>query len=169
MAMTPEEVREAMDQATALYNDGQWEEAADRFADLVIEPEAVHGAEDMHWNMAMCYAHLGEMEKAAQHVGASGYSANDFNDQFARSKQAEAAALYEQGEWDAAAEAFTELLLLPGLPASGTDEVHWNIAMCFACLGDWNKAFGHITEYGNDENEFRQTCIDKGLTPPNPT
>ena len=169
MAMTAEEVREQMDRATALYKNGEWEAAIDLFSELAIEPEGVQGAEEMHWNMAMCYAHLDDMEKATQHVGASGFAISDFHDQFARSKLAQAKALYEQQQWDAASSAFTHLLILPGLPADGMEEVHWNIGMCFARLGDWDRAFGHCRSFGGNENEFRQTCIDAGLNPPNPT
>jgi TolA-binding protein len=177
MAMTVEQVREAMDSATALYQGGQWESAADAFTELLLEPEALSGSNEMHWNVAMCFARLGNMELALQHADAGGYSQADFRqaaaeagiagadaEADARRQFDHAEALYQSESWEQAADAFTELLLMPGFPNNGMDEAHWNIGMCFARLGNMELAVQHAEAGGYNEADFRQACIDAGIT-----
>ena len=65
--------------------------------------------------------------------------------------------LYRQGRWNEACEAFAESLLDPGTNADATDEIQRNMAMCFAHVGNWETAFGHIQASGGDEQAFRRT------------
>lgn len=74
--------------------------------------------------------------------------------------------LYRQDRWNEACDAFAALLLDPGTNADATDEIQWNMAMCFAHLGNWDTAFGHIRASGGDEQAFRRTATEYGLTPP---
>jgi tetratricopeptide (TPR) repeat protein len=164
MAMTLEEARAAMERAATLYTNRQWQEAADAFTELLLEPEALEGANELHWNTAMCFAHLGNLELAEQHVSAGGYSSDEFHRQFARSAYELAAALYNEQRWSEAADAFVELVLLPGVEASAMGEIHWNVAMCFARLGNWDLALQHVSAGGYTEEEFRRAAAEGGIT-----
>jgi tetratricopeptide (TPR) repeat protein len=160
--------------AAQLYANQQWNEAADAFTELLLHPGLEASLmRDIHWNIAMCLGHGGDYQTALEHVRASGYSEADFRSEFqesnvdlARQGYDAAAALYTQGRWSEAADAFAELLISPGLAADGMDEIQWNLAMCFAQLGNWETAFGHIAASGNDEQAFRETAIAQGLQPP---
>jgi tetratricopeptide (TPR) repeat protein len=161
--MTADEVQAQMERGMALYSNSQWQEAADLFTELLLEPEALSGANEMHWNTAMCFAHLGNLELAEQHVGAGGYSTSDFHHEFARSKYDFTVALYAEGRWTEAADGFAEVLLLPGFDAGGMGDIHWNLGMCFAQLGDWDLAVQHVQAGGYTEEEFRRIAAEQGI------
>jgi tetratricopeptide (TPR) repeat protein len=162
------------EEASQLYQNQQWDAAADAFTELML-----HSALDsstlpqLHWNIAMCLAHTGQLETALAHVRESGYSEADFraacqqsNVDLARHQFDSASELYNQGRWNEAADAFAELLISPGTSSDEMDELQWNLAMCFAQLGNWDTAFGHIRASGGDEREFRDAAVNAGLQPP---
>lgn len=168
------DARHDFEQATELYRQQRWSEAADAFTALLLHPGADSGTTaELHWNIAICLAHCGDWETAIGHVRTSGYSESDFRETMRQSNVTDAGhdfeqatQLYRDQRWSEAADAFTELLLHPGADSSTTDELHWNIAMCLAHLGQWDTAFGHIRSSGGSLDEFRQTCTQQGLTPP---
>jgi hypothetical protein len=67
-----------MAEAQRAYDAGEWNQAADIFAELLTEPEALSGANEMHWNMAMCFARLANFDLALEHVRAGGYDVDEF-------------------------------------------------------------------------------------------
>ena len=159
------------EQATQLYAAQQWDAAADTFTGLLLHPGLpADSTREMHWNIAMCLAHLNDMNTALEHVRVGGYEESDFRSALDKSNVrhgVEAASeLYYQGHWSQAAEAFAELLLDPGTNADQMANMHWNIANCYAMLGDWEVALGHIRASGWDEQEFRRSVIEAGLQPP---
>ena len=171
------DVRDAQhdfEQATQLYANQQWDAAADAFTALLLSPGLpADSMREIHWNIAMCLAHNHDMQTALEHVRAGGYQESDFraalqssNVDLARHDFDAAVALYNEGRWNEACDAFASLLLDPGIDAGAMDEIQWNIAMCFAHLGNWETAFGHIRASGGDEQEFRRTVTERGLTPP---
>ena len=162
MAMTQDEVRRLVDDANAAYAAGEFQRAGEMFSSLLIEPEALDGANELHWNYAMCLAHEGNWPLAIEHVRAGGFDVEQFRRTCAESDVRDAQHDYEQAtqlyaaqQWDAAADAFTALLLHAGLPADSMREVHWNIAMCLAHNYDMQTALEHIRAGGHDESEFR--------------
>ncbi len=175
--MRQADVRDAhhdYEQADQLYQQQRWSEAADAFVELMLHPGLGSDAlAPMHWNVAMCLAHLGDYHTALEHVRAGGYQESDFreamrssNTEFARREYDDAVSLYERGEWSAAADAFVELMFSPGVDVGGMPALHWNVAMCFAQLGDWDTAFSHLRAGNQNETEFRNATIERGLTPP---
>ena len=162
------------EQATQLYTSHQWDAAADAFTELLLNPGLpADSMREIHWNIAMCLAHNNDLSTALEHVRAGGYEESDFraalqhsNVDLARHDFEAAVELYRQGQWSQAADAFAELLLDPGTNADAMDEIQWNIAMCFAHLGNWDTAFGHIRASGGDEQAFRRTVTEYGLQPP---
>jgi tetratricopeptide (TPR) repeat protein len=176
-AMQESNVRDARHdfaQAMELYNNQQWSEAADAFTALTLHTGLDASAMDeLHWNIAMCLAHLGDYPTALEHVRAGRHDEAEFrramrtsNVNFAREEFRQAVDLYHNERWSEAADAFTELMINPGVDASAMDELHWNLAMCLANQGDWDTAFGHIRAGHLDEAEFRRTVTGRGLTPP---
>lgn len=163
MSMSMEQAREQVDRATALYQAGEYQQAADLFGELFLEPEALAGSNEIHWNYAMCLAHLGQLQLAEQHVAAGGYSVSDFHQQYARSVFEFGVQAYNAGDWRQAADRFAELLLLPGFDASGMPDVHWNLALCFARMGDPDTALAHLRAGHCDEEEFRRLAAAEGL------
>jgi len=163
-----------LEQANQLYVNQQWDAAADAFTALLLHAGLpADGMREVHWNIAMCLAHNHDVPTALEHVRAGGYQESDFraaleqsNVDLARHDFEAALELYRQGRWNEACDAFAELLLDPGTNADATDEIQWNMAMCFAHLGDWDTAFGHIRASGGDEQAFRRTATEYGLQPP---
>ncbi len=171
------DVRDAQhdfEQATQLYTNQQWDAAADAFTELLVNPGLpADSMREIHWNIAMCLAHNNDVPTAIEHVRAGGYDESDFraalqhsNVDLARHDFEAAVELYRRGQWSEACDAFAALLLDPGVNADATDEIQWNMAMCFAHLGNWETAFGHIRASGGDEQAFRRTATEHGLTPP---
>lgn len=165
MAMTEEEAREMVAQAEAAYEAGDWARAGELFSTLLIEPEAVAGSRELHWNYAMCLANQGNWPLALEHVQASGYSVEEFREtcrqaglRDAEHDLEEATRLFQNGQWDEAADAFTELLLHPSVPASAMRDIHWNIALCLARGGDFPTALQHVRVSGYSEADFREAC-----------
>jgi tetratricopeptide (TPR) repeat protein len=162
------------EQADLLYQNRQWDEAADAFVELLVHPAVTaEMVPELHWNIAMSLAHLGRFDAALEHLRAGGWDEADFRQachdsdvDLARHDHEAAVRLYQEQRWEEAADAFTALLLNPGVGSESTDEIQWNIAMCLAHLGDWETAFGHIRASGGDEGEFRATVTNAGLTPP---
>jgi tetratricopeptide (TPR) repeat protein len=162
MAMTEDEARQLFDDANTAYAAGEYQRAGEMFSSLLIEPEAVAGAAELHWNYAMCLAREGNWPLAIEHVQASGFDVEDFRRMCAEAGVRDAQHDYEQAsqlyadrQWSAAADAFTELLLHPALPADSMREIHWNIAMCLAHNNDLSTALEHVRAGGHDESAFR--------------
>jgi len=162
MAMTEDEVRQLAADASAAYMAHEYERAGEMFSQLFVEPQALEGINEMHWNYAMCLVHQGNWPLAIEHVQAGGYDVEDFRRTCGESDVRdamhdydEASQLYANRQWDAAADAFTELLLHPGLSADKMKEIHWNIAMCLAHNGQLDTALGHVRAGGYQESEFR--------------
>ena len=171
--MTEEEVRALYDEASAAYSSGDYKRAGEMFSSLLIEPQALAGSNEIHWNYAMCLAFEGNWPLAIEHVQAGGYDVAQFRETCRQSNLRDAqgdfeaaAQLFAQEQWDQAANAFAELLIHPGIAADMMDELQWNIALCSAHLGDWDNAFGHIRASGGDEQAFRETATRRGLQPP---
>jgi tetratricopeptide (TPR) repeat protein len=161
-------------EADQLYQQQRWSEAAAAFVELMVHPGL--GSDvlaPMHWNVAMCLAHLGDYSTALEHIRASGYQESDFrqamrssNTDFARHEYQQAVAMYEAQQWSQAGDAFAELMFSPGVDASSMPGLHWNLGMCLAHLGEWDTAFGHVRAGHHDEQEFIRAVTASGLTPP---
>lgn len=171
--MTRDEVVDRSERAAQAYRGQQYQEAADLYAELFVEPEALDSIAEMHWNYAMCLAHLDQWPLALQHVQAGGYDEATFRD---AARQAnirdaehdfqEADALYQAGRYHEACEAFAGLLLHPGYPADQLRLMHWNMAMCFAHLGDFTTALDHIQAGQWSEADFREAARASNLEEP---
>ena len=173
MTMTREEAQAQFERGSAAYREERWQEAADLFGDLFFEPEMLDGTNEMHWNYAMCMAHLDNFPLALEHVRAGGYQETDFweicrqhNLRDARHDFDAAVELYRAERWQEALDAFAELTLHPGMPADSLDELHWNMGMCYAQLGDWRLAFEHVEAGHHQSEEFRRVTTERGLHPP---
>ncbi len=128
---------------------------------------------ELHWNLAVSLAHLDDFPTALEHIRAGGYDEADFweacRQQNLRDAQHDfdaAVRLYQDGQWQQAADAFTELFLHPGMLAGSMDEMHWNLAMCLAHLGEWSTAFEHVRAGHQDIDSFRRATTSAGLHPP---
>ncbi|HEX9258059.1 MAG TPA: tetratricopeptide repeat protein [Acidimicrobiales bacterium] len=170
MTMTEEQVREHMAAATAAYQAEEWSRAADMFTELLLEPEALSASNEMHWNIAMCMAHMDNFPLALEHVAAGGYSEQQFRDAMAQSNLRDAqgdyeaaVALYDNQQWEQACQAFAELVVHPGYPSDQVGAMHWNMAMCFAHMGNWDTAIEHVRAGGWDEQQFRETAAQSNL------
>ena len=171
------DVRDAkhdFEQASQLYTSHQWDAAADAFTELLLHPGlAADQMKEIHWNIAMCLAHNGDLETALGHVRAGGYQESDFHEALAKSDDdlfvhdfEAAIALFRQQQYSEAADAFAALLLDPKAPPDAVEEMHYNLGVCLAYFGDWDAAFGHIRAAGHDEHEFRRRAVEQGMQPP---
>ena len=165
MAMTEDEVRQLIEDASNAYAAGDFHRAGEMFSSLLIEPHAMDGSSELHWNYAMCLAHAGDWPLALEHVQAGGYDVAQFREACRQSDLRDAthdfevaSQLYQAQQWDAAADAFTELLLHPAVAADRMAEIQWNIAMCLAHAGDFQTALGHVRNAGYSEADFREAC-----------
>jgi tetratricopeptide (TPR) repeat protein len=170
MTMTEDQVRDQMSRASDAYSSGDYTRAADLFGELFVEPYAMQALNEVHWNFAMCQAHLGNMPNALEHVRAGGYDEAQFREACRQSNIRDAhgdfeaaVARYSAQRWSEAADAFTELLLHPGIPNEQSNTIRWNLAMCLAQLGQWEAAIGHIRTAGYDERQFREACRQSNL------
>jgi tetratricopeptide (TPR) repeat protein len=171
MTMTEDQVREHLQTASSAYSSGDYARAADLFGELFVEPQAMQALNEVHWNFAMCQAHLGNMPNALEHVRAAGYDEAQFREACRQSNIRDAQGdfeaaveLYRAERWSEAADAFTELLLHPGIPNEQSNAIHWNLAMCLAHLSRWEPALGHIRSAGYDERQFREACRQSNLS-----
>lgn len=165
MPMTRAEAAAHQEEAVRQYQARNYGRAAELYADLFVEPEAMAGIHGIHWNYAICQAHLGNFPLALEHVGASGYSEQEFhaacaadNIVDARAELSRAYQLFQGERWQEAADAFVGLLLHPGFPSDEVAAVHWNVAACFAHLDDFHTALQHVGVSGHSEQEFREAC-----------
>ena len=170
MAMTDDEVRDLHTRAEEAYAAGDYHLAGELFSSLLIEPNAIAGSGELHWNYAMCLAFEGNWPLAIQHVEVGGYSVDDFREtcrqanlRDAEHDFAQASQLYQNQQWDAAADAFTELLIHPGLEADSMRQMHWNIAMCMAHNGQFATALEHVRAGGYSELDFQQACHQSNI------
>jgi hypothetical protein len=173
MTMSAEEAREQFELAAQLYADQRYDEAAAIFGTLFLEPEALEGTAEMHWNYAMCLAHLDQWPLAIEHVRAGGYDEAQFREAARQSNIRDAAhdyeqadAMYQAGDYRGACDAFAALLLHPGYPADQLRLMHWNMAMCFAHMDDFHTAIEHIRAGQWSEDDFREAAVASGLEPP---
>ena len=170
MAMTEDEVRELFDAANEAYASGDFARAGEMFSTLLIEPQALEGSNELHWNYAVCLAHEGNWPLAIEHVQAGGYDVAQFRETMRESNLRDAqhdfeqaSQLYQNQQWNAAADAFTELMLHPSLDAGSMPEIHWNIAMCLAHGGDFETALGHVRAGGYAEADFVEACQQSNI------
>lgn len=162
------------EQADALYQAGQYREACDAFAGLLLHPGySADQVRLMHWNMAMCFAHLDDFPAALEHIQAGQWSEDDFREATRASNLRDAQhefqradELYRAGRYGEACELFADLLLQPGYPADQLTLMNWNMAMCFAHMDQWDTAFAHIQAGHFNEADFRHQCEESGLHPP---
>jgi tetratricopeptide (TPR) repeat protein len=163
MAMTEDEVRALYESADQAYSSGDYHRAGELFSQLLIEPNALAGSNEIHWNYAMCLVHEGNWPLAIEHVQAGGYDVAQFREACAQANLRDAqhdfeqaSQLYQSQQWDAAANAFVELLVHPSVPAESMRELHWNIAMCLAHTGDYHTAIEHVRAGGYSETDFNE-------------
>lgn len=164
----------AYEQAVNVYQQRDWDAAANAFRDLLDRPDLDAAARpELMWNLAMCLAHRGDFDEAFDQIAMSGYSEQDFRDtarqsgvDFSERDFRRASELYSNGYHEDAADAFAWMLLDPGVPSGIGDEIHWNLAMCQAHLGQWDAAFGHLQESHGEVQDFRDRLAASGVTVP---
>ena len=145
------------DQASQLYANRQWDAAADAFTELLLHPGlSADKMKEIHWNIAMCLAHNGQLDTALGHVRAGGYQESEFRGALATSDEdlvrqdfEAAVQLFRKEQYSEAADAFAALLIDPKAPTDINEELHWNLGVCLSKLGDWDAAFGHIRAAGH--------------------
>ena len=168
------DARHAHEEATALYVAQQWAAAAEAFAAVAEHSDLDPGAlPEVNWNIAMSLAHTGDLDGALRYLQASGYSDEQFRAaaqqsgvDFVEHDFRIASDLYSAGSYADAADAFAWMLLDPNVPNDISDEIHWNVAMCQARLGEWDAAFGHVEASHASEEEFRQQLASSGVEVP---
>jgi tetratricopeptide (TPR) repeat protein len=165
--MSVDEAQEIYRRGESLYVAGDYRAAAEVFGEVRAHPDfPSDGQRELEWNLGMCFARLGERDRAIGHFEAGGWPESQYAEhlppapatpeQEARGLMDEARALYEAGDYDGAANAFTMLLLHPGLPTDGLREVRWNLGMCAARAGDRENAVRYFQEGGWPETEYGQ-------------
>ena len=155
----------------ALYEAGSYEEAADRFAELLWHPDfPTDGTREVHWNLGMCFVRLNNREKAIAQFEAGGWPESEYKAALqeqsekmdeARTDSAkallqEANDLFNAGSYEAAAGKYAELLIDPGLPATGMNECHWNLGLCYFQLGDDERGRGHMAAGHYADSDYRE-------------
>lgn len=166
--------RYAFEQAQALYVAQEWEAAVEAFIEVAEHPDLDSSAlPELYWNIAIGYAKLEEFDKTFHYLEMSGFTEEEFRSMarqsgvdFSEHDFERASELYSNGSYSEAADAFTAMLLDPGVTNDISEEIHWNIAMCQARLDNWDAAFGHVESSGGDEEEFRRRLGEAGLQPP---
>jgi hypothetical protein len=164
-------------QGTAHFHAQEWQQAIDTWSQLFLDPGyPADAALDVHWKLAVCYAHLDgpdDWHTAVAHAQAAGYAERDLVAAVGPMRARDAHALYTHacdlylsGQWQQAADAFGHLFITTGVPAGEEPAVHMNIALCYAHLGEWDTAFEHVRAVHGDEDGFYRAVIADGLTPP---
>ncbi len=177
------EAQALYDQGKASFEAGRYDEALDTFAEVALHPGLPGtGLTDLNWNMALCFAHQADWAKARAQLEASGGDEAEFKSVLAArgvswpaapGSREEAEQHYafakdamEAGEHETALNAMAGLMLHPGLPSEGMDEMHWNMALCCAHLGRIATALGHLQNGGQSVEEFRATLAPHGIVIP---
>src|SRR4051794_10053343 len=98
--MSEEDVAQAralVSRGAAQYGSNQWQEAADTFTELLLHPglEAASMPE-IHWNIGVCFAQLGNRDLAVQHFEAGGFGPAQYSEALQHVHQQEGRALFEQ-------------------------------------------------------------------------
>ena len=76
-----QQAQDVFARATAAYQGGQYEQAADLFAEVLLEPGLpADSMREIHWNLGMCYFRLGNEQLGHEHMAAGGYSESDYAD-----------------------------------------------------------------------------------------
>jgi tetratricopeptide (TPR) repeat protein len=160
------EARQLMDEAQRLYESGDYQGAANSFTMLLLHPGLpADGARETNWNLGMCAARLGDRDGAVRYFQAGGWSETEYAQHLppgeASSQETEARGLlqqandlYNSGQYSAAADAYVNLLLHPGLPADGMREIHWNVGMCFFRMGNDDLGREHMQAGGWSESDY---------------
>ena len=164
-----DEARQRFEHAVSVYQSQQWDQAADLFTELMLDPgmpaDSMH---ELHWNLGMCFFHAGNTELARQHFEAGGYGPSDYEPVFAAQHHQDATQLFERAnaayaaaDYSGASDLFAELLLHPGLPADSMREVHWNLGMCFLRMGNRELARQHFEAGGYGPSEYEHEFGDQ--------
>lgn len=166
-------------EAEAMYQAGDFENAANSFLKLIGDPGIPESGEDaLEWTAACAYAQLGRWDDAFDLIGRTRFTEAEFRalaaeqrwpgdpEVDARIAHGDARLLYEQGEYEAALQQFLALLQLPGLPEGGREEVHFNIAAAHARMGDWDGARSYATANGVDPAEVERDVVANGGAAP---
>jgi tetratricopeptide (TPR) repeat protein len=149
-------------QAVEVYEGGDYSRAADLFAELLLDPGMpADQMGTMHWDMGMCYFHLGNLDLARQHFEAGGFSESEYGPVFQEQHTQEASRLfqeavqvYEGGDYSRASDLFAELMFHPGMPADQMGTMHWDMGMCFFHLGDDDLGRQHMQAGGFSESDY---------------
>lgn len=160
-----DDAHQLWDRAQAAYASQDWRGAADLFAELILSPDIdPHAAtHELHWNLGVCYAHMGNVELARQHFEAGGYSESDFQHMLGQQATDQAHELWDQAQaafsaeqWEHAADLFAELVLSPGIEAHvAAHELQWNLGVCYAHMGNNDLARQHFQAGGYTEADFQ--------------
>lgn len=169
--MSIEDAQAIHREGDALYQAHQYEAAATKFTELLLHPDfPSDGMRQVHWNIGMCYVRLNNRDLAVDHFQAGSWSESEYGpvlqEQAANEHQAmvdaaravlkDADSLYMSGSYSQAADRYAELLLHPGLPSDGMDEVHWNLGMCFFQLGNDELGRQHMAAGNYPESAYAE-------------
>lgn len=168
------QLAERINHALRLYHDRQFDEARAVFEELLADPSLdPQVADGYRWNVVGCLAEAGYWDAAVASAQAMGRTVGDLQQDYpdAAGRQAQhlyahAATLVQHHEWQAAAEAFAELLVHPGHAPVPDGTVHADIAQCYANLGDWELAHEHARAGGLSDADFDHQMAEAGLHPP---
>jgi tetratricopeptide (TPR) repeat protein len=175
---TLDEAKAIFARAEQAVDYGQFTKALDLFADLAFHPgTTAEMLPALHWNMGICHAETGDLEAAFAQVRAAQMSEDEFRvtlaergvptdpDQLAlRRLYTKASDLVRSESFQAALDEFTELMIHPALTTELAGPIHWDMALCFAHLGDWEKAEAHINTAGYDIGEFHKAMTGIGIS-----
>jgi len=65
--------------ATQAYTSGDYAQAADLFAELMLSPGLpADQMREVHWHMGMCFFRMGNADLGRQHMEAGGYHESDY-------------------------------------------------------------------------------------------
>ncbi len=175
---TLDEAKAIFARASEAVDHGQFSKALDLFADLIVHPEVTaEMMRKLQWDMGICYAEMGDLDKAFAQVRAANMSEEDFREVLAERRvptdpgQLELRRLYTKasglvlaGRFQDALDAYAELLVHPDLSTDLSGPVHWDMALCYASLGDWEKADSHISSVGWSVEDFREQMAARGIS-----